>query len=168
MAFGTGTHPSTQLCMQLLENHARSGEPFIDIGCGSGILSITAIRLGASRAVAVDIDRAAIIGTRENAEINGVQEQIEVAEGSVANFLEGEFSLRQAPLVAANILAPVILRLFEDNLADLVAPGGTLLLSGILAEQTDKIRQAAAAKELRFIEMQQTNDWVALAFQAQS
>lgn len=164
MAFGTGTHPSTQLCMQLLENHVKPGQPFIDVGCGSGILSIAALKLGASHAVAVDVDRAAIIGTRENAEINTVQDQIKVGQGSITMILAGDFGITQAPLVAANILAPIILRLFEDGLADLVSPGGVLLLSGILEEQIEKIQKAAEENGLHFLEIQQINDWVALAF----
>jgi ribosomal protein L11 methyltransferase len=166
MAFGTGTHPSTQLCMQLLENYVKPGESFIDVGCGSGILSITAVKLGADQAIAVDVDRAAIIGTRENAEINAVQDQIKVGQGSTSKILAGDLGITNAPLVAANILAPIILRLFDDGLADLVAPGGVLLLSGILDEQVGKIRAAAEEKGLQFLEIKQINDWVALAFTA--
>ena len=163
MAFGTGTHPSTQLCMQLLEDHVKPGNPFIDVGCGSGILSIAAVKLGADQAIAVDVDRAAIVGTRENAEINAVQDKIKVTQGSVENILAGDFGITQAPLVAANILAPIILRLFEDGLASLVAPDGILLLSGILEEQVGNIRKVSEQKGLHFLEIRRINDWVALA-----
>ena len=163
MAFGTGTHPSTQLCMQLLEDHIKPGYPFIDVGCGSGILSIAAVKLGADQAIAVDVDRAAIVGTRENAEINAVQDKIKVAQGSVQNILAGDLGVTQAPLVAANILAPIILQLFDDGLASLVARDGILLLSGILEEQVGKIRKVSEEKGLHFLEIRRINDWVALA-----
>src|SRR5512146_2615666 len=113
MAFGTGTHPTTQLCMELLETTVQAGHPAIDVGCGSGILSIGAVKLGASPVLAVDIDNAAIRSTKENAQANGVLDNIETGLGSVREIREGRFSMRSAPLVLANILAPVIIRLFE-------------------------------------------------------
>jgi ribosomal protein L11 methyltransferase len=117
MAFGTGTHPTTQLCMEFLEDTVRPGAAVIDVGCGSGILSIGALKLGAGHALAVDIDNAAILSTRENAAANGVLERLEAGLGSVAEICAGRFSLRSAPLVLANILAPVIIRLFEAGQA---------------------------------------------------
>jgi ribosomal protein L11 methyltransferase len=162
MAFGTGTHPTTQLCMELLERTVQPGQPVIDVGCGSGILSIGAVKLGASLALAVDIDNAAIISTKENAEANGVLAKIETGIGSVAEICAGQFSLRQAPLVLANILAPVIIRLFDAGLADLAAPGGRMVLSGILADQAPGVIEAAEAKGLKKIDMLQIGDWVAI------
>lgn len=163
MAFGTGTHPTTQLCLEMVETYTQFGQAVIDIGCGSGILSIGAIKMGASRAVAVDIDDASVKATRENAAANGVLKAIETGPGSVAEVLQGDFSCTQAPLVLANILAPVIIRLFDAGLADLVEPGGTLVLSGILFEQFTGVAQAAEAKGLTLIKRRQFGDWVALA-----
>ena len=94
MAFGTGTHPTTQLCLELEETWVQPGEPVIDVGCGSGILSIAALKLGASRALAVDIDTAAIRSTRENGQANGVLEQIETGLGSVDEIRCGQFGLQ--------------------------------------------------------------------------
>src|SRR5512133_99848 len=99
MAFGTGTHPTTQLCMELLESTVQPGQPVIDVGCGSGILSIAAVKLGAQYALAVDIDNAAIVSTKENAASNAELEKIETGIGSVAEIKAGRFSIRQAPLV---------------------------------------------------------------------
>ncbi len=166
MAFGTGTHPTTQLCMELLESTVRPGQPVIDIGCGSGILSIGAIKLGASHALAVDIDNAAIRSTRENAQANGVLDKIESGVGSVTEVREGQYSLRQAPLVLANILAPIIIRLFDAGLADLVSPGGKLVLSGILDTQAADVIAAAEQKGLKYRDLRQITDWVAIVMEA--
>jgi ribosomal protein L11 methyltransferase len=167
MAFGTGTHPTTQLCLELLESTVpdSQGQPVsdvIDVGCGSGILSIGAVKLGVRHALAIDIDNAAIRSTRENAEANQVLEHIETGIGSVQEVLDGKFSIRQAPLVLANILAPVIIRLFAAGLADLVSAGGKIVLSGILDTQAAGVIEAAEQKGLRFVEQRQIADWVAI------
>ncbi len=163
MAFGTGTHPSTQLCMELTEVYTRPGEPVIDIGCGSGILSIAALKLDASHALAVDIDPESIRATEENAERNGVAERVEVGTGSVSEIKAGQFSMQQAPLVLANILMSVILKLFEDGLAEVVQPGGVLVLAGILEEQAERVQKAAEQRGLTLLDKRQQGDWVALA-----
>lgn len=165
MAFGTGTHPSTQLCLELVEDYTRSGEAVIDIGCGSGILSIAAIKLGATRALAVDIDAASIKATHENSAANGVEESVETGLGSVSEINAGAYSLRHAPVIFANILAPVLIHLFDEGMADLVSPGGIIAMSGILAEQGESVRLAGEKHGLTFIEQRQTDDWVAMAMQ---
>ncbi len=162
MAFGTGTHPTTQLCMALLEPNTQPGRPVIDVGCGSGILSVAALKLGASHALAVDIDPQAVRSTRENAEANGVLEAVETGVGSVEEIRAGQFSLKQAPVVLANILAPVIIRLFEAGLADLVEPGGRLILSGILDTQAEEVIVTARRYGVEVVGGRQQEDWVAL------
>src|SRR5512142_2549012 len=119
MAFGTGTHPTTQLCLELVEAcSVEKPDTVIDVGCGSGILSIGALKLGARFTLGVDIDPASVKASRENAEANGIQAELfTIGLGSVTEILEGRFTIRQAPLVLANILAPVINRLFEGGLA---------------------------------------------------
>jgi len=163
MAFGTGTHPTTQICLALLEKYIQPGKPVIDVGCGSGILSIGAIKLGATSALAVDIDSASIRATNENATANGVVDEIFAALGSVTEIRQGQFLYRQAPLVLANILAPVIVRLFNDDLAQLVTPGGVIILSGILQEQATEVEVEAGAHGLRLLERYVIGDWVGLA-----
>lgn len=165
MAFGTGTHPTTQLCLALLEKHLTAGDAVIDIGCGSGILSIAAVKLGASKVVAVDIDQAAIRSTRENAALNGVAEQIDSGVGSLGEILIGYYSLRRAPLVLANILAPVIIRMFGEGLSDTIKNGGKIILSGILDEQSPAVEAEAEIHGLRFVERMIQNDWVGLVYQ---
>jgi ribosomal protein L11 methyltransferase len=173
MAFGSGYHPSTQLVLILLEDVIRDYRSLqsqgqlevIDIGCGSGILSIGALRLGATRAIGVDIDDAAISVTRENARTNGLEERIELGVGSVKEIKEGRFSYASAPVVMANILAPVIVRLFEDGLGDLVAPEGALILSGILVDQADRVVDAAGKHGFNLTTKREMEDWAALVVQ---
>jgi len=167
MAFGTGTHPTTQLCLQLLDElvDPAGTSQLIDLGCGSGILSIAALQLGAAHALAVDIDQQAIEAARQNAAANGVGDRLETGLGSVAEIRAGEFSIRQAPLVVANILAPVIIRLLGEGLGELVPPGGVLILSGILEEQAAGVLEAARAAGFENQRRLQDGDWVALALE---
>ncbi len=165
MAFGTGTHPSTQLCLEHIEKFTQTDQPVIDIGCGSGILSIAAIKLGASHALAVDIDPAAIKNTRINGKTNGILEKIETGLGSVKEILNNKFSIRQAPLVVVNILAPVIKELFRAQLATLVSDGGFLILAGILDEQFASVDADAQAADLTLISKLNKNDWVSPVYQ---
>lgn len=164
MAFGTGTHPTTQLCLELMENQFESSHPshVIDVGCGSGILSIAAIKLGARTALGVDIDAGSVQNSRENANANDVGEEFILGVGSVDEIRKGQFIFDKAPLVIANILAPVIVRLFDGGLADLMAPDGAIILSGILEEQAQRVIEAAHARGLRVSERRQMGDWVAL------
>ena len=169
MAFGTGTHPTTQLCLELMEKTildsrlSKNEFRVIDVGCGSGILSIAALKLGAGSALGVDIDAGSIVNARENADNNQIGDELILEVGSVREILEGRFAFHKAPLVLANILAPVIVRLFDAGLAELMEENGALLLSGILEEQASSVIEAARAKGLRTIERKQMGDWVALS-----
>lgn len=165
MAFGTGTHPSTQLCLENLEEHILPGQSMIDIGCGSGILSIAAVKLGMSHAVAVDIDNAAVKNTEANARINGVLDKLEIGLGSVAEVSGMSFSINQAPLVAANILAPIINRLLNEELPSLVSKGGKLILAGILDSQVDQVDYEARKFGFTMIDKRTKSDWVSLVYQ---
>jgi ribosomal protein L11 methyltransferase len=165
MAFGTGTHPTTQLCLELMElstdQHPLS--TVIDVGCGSGILSIAALKLGAKTVLGVDIDIESVKNSRENADTNGVGEELILGQGSVTEVLSGRFQFMSAPLVVANILAPIITRLFDAGLADLVEPNGEIILSGILAHQAKNVIEAAQAKGLKQNDQRQIADWVAIS-----
>ena len=164
MAFGTGTHPTTQLCLELMEKEFPVRPPpyVIDVGCGSGILSIAALKLGARSALGVDIDAGSIVNARQNADANQVGEELILGLGSVREIRQGQFAFRKAPLVLANILAPVIVRLFDAGLADLIEEGGSIILSGILQEQSQSVVDAAQAKGLQVNQRKQMGDWVAL------
>lgn len=177
MAFGTGTHPTTQLCLELLESLTTDDRPqtinpsstvrgpssVIDLGCGSGILSVAALKLGAEKALGVDIDEAAIKNSRENAENNGIDSgAFLLGLGSVEELKAGKFAFSQAPLVLANILAPVLIRLFDGGMADLIAPDGAIILSGILEHQAADVVAAGEKYGLHLREQRQIDDWVAI------
>ena len=171
MAFGTGTHPTTQLCLELMEmffgnpTSSMITRPWsaIDVGCGSGILSIAAIKLGAKQVLGVDIDAGSVKNARENADANNIGEEFILGLGSVDEIRQGKFPFDKAPLIVANILAPVIVRLFEGGLADLIEGQGVILLSGILEDQAQRVIEAGQAKGLEVNDRHQMGDWVALA-----
>jgi ribosomal protein L11 methyltransferase len=169
MAFGTGTHPSTQLCLEMieiafdtLEVDGRAKERFIDIGCGSGILSIAALKLGAVQALGVDTDPGSMVNARGNASANGVGSELILEVGSVREILDGVYPFRRASLVAANILAPVLIQLFQDGLAQLVEAGGSIILGGVLEGQAGEVTDAAGSVGLILSESIRRGDWVSL------
>jgi ribosomal protein L11 methyltransferase len=163
MAFGTGLHPSTRLCIAALEEHVHAGDHVLDVGTGSGVLSIVAAKLGASKILATDIDSLAVQVTRENAALNDVDtETLTVAQGSVPEQQRGRFQV-----VVANILAEVLVKLFDsayDNepLASPLAEDGILILAGILADRADTVAAAGTRHGLRLLGTKREGDWVAL------
>ena len=134
-AFGTGAHPSTALVLGALQQLVRGGERVLDVGCGSGVLSVAAALLGADNVVATDIDTDALAMTSENAERNGVAARITITAEPV-HALAGDFDI-----VVANILAPVLIEL-APAIAALVAPRGRLILSGLIEEQAGRVAAA--------------------------
>ena len=159
MAFGTGTHPSTQLILVLLERTLRPGVQMLDVGTGSGILAIAALKLGAASVYATDIDAYAIDTARKNAEMNQVADDLNLVVGSVPR--SGSY-----PLICANILADVLAELLlHQALADRLAPGGVMLLSGIISPRRHLVDLALAARSLEVIDTVQDGDWLALAVQ---
>ena len=154
-AFGTGLHETTRLVAQALAEHVDrlAGITMFDIGCGSGVLALVALLLGADRAIAMDVDSEAIDVTRENAERNGLSDRITTQTEPLAAEL-------QSPLVVANIEAKVLIPLAAD-IARHVAPGGLLLLSGILVPQKDDVR--AAYPEFELVASPAMGEWTLLA-----
>jgi len=135
LAFGSGTHPTTALCLAWLDGLADAGQlqdqPVLDFGCGSGILALAALKLGAAEATGVDNDPQALLATHDNAQRNGVEDRLQV-------FLPADEPVRTYPVVVANILASALDAL-ADTLAARVAPGGRIALSGILHGQEDEL-----------------------------
>jgi ribosomal protein L11 methyltransferase len=162
MAFGTGTHPTSQLCMELMETQIEAGQTIFDIGCGSGILSIAALKLGAEKAYGVDIDAKSIENAEKNARINNLENHVEFNHGSVKEIKEGLLPVSQAPVVVANILAYILIMLIDDGMIDLVEDNGKLILSGILADDEQKIIDALDQHNMKIIHRIQKDDWVGL------
>lgn len=166
MAFGTGTHPSTQLCLQfldeLLDASAECPATFIDVGCGSGILSIAALKLGVKSALGVDIDEQAIASARENGNANELGSELILGVGSVREILDGGHPFSSAPLVAANILAPVIIGLLEEGLEQILTPRGHMILAGILVSQENDVMDACRKAGMVQVTRRQMGDWIAL------
>ena len=164
MAFGTGTHPTTQLSLLLLEEYLQPGDNIIDVGSGSGILSIAALKLGAKTAFGVDIELNAKAVATENAIINDIYEGYYFEIGSVEQVKDGIFPIRQAPIVIANILAHILIQLLDQGMGDLIAPDGILLLSGILDVMEEKLMAEIEKHGLFTVKRIQMDDWVGLAF----
>jgi ribosomal protein L11 methyltransferase len=178
MAFGTGLHPSTQLCLAMMEDTLRAGDRVLDAGCGSGILSIAAARLGAAEVWAFDIDPIAVAATGENAALNDLPIPIHVFESSgpdggklraspaggspykPAN-REEETAIRSFDVILVNILLPVIVELLDGGLARCLAPGGRMILSGVIAEQEPQLLVALSEHGLALAGRLQQGDWIA-------
>jgi ribosomal protein L11 methyltransferase len=186
MAFGTGLHPTTQLCLRLLEQYGRAGQHALDLGCGSGILAIGLAKLGAADVLAVDNDPIAVEATLENVRRNGVAD-VRVVEGSLGSGAElphwlgndwgtaqretyqssGPVALQpleEFDVIAANILANVHVLLAAD-LTRALRPGGLLLTSGIIADREQDVARAFAEAGLAAIDRLVDGDWVALVHQ---
>ncbi|MBQ2266832.1 MAG: 50S ribosomal protein L11 methyltransferase [Succinivibrio sp.] len=136
LAFGTGTHPTTSLCLSYLDSLDLKDKDVLDYGCGSGILAIAALKLGAKSATGVDIDEQALIASKENAHRNGVEDKLQLIMGT-----DKKLDLPQFPITVANILAGPLAEL-EPIIASLTQSGGKLALSGILTEQADSVIEA--------------------------
>ncbi len=156
MAFGTGLHPTTRLCLQALEEHLKPGAKVLDLGTGSGILAIAAAKLGAGSVLALDNDPVAVKAARSNVQSNGVQNLVAVEHGSLDKATEG------FDLVLVNILARVIIELADQGLADRVRPTGLLIAAGIIEEQEAEVAAALREHGLEIVERRQEKDWVTL------
>lgn len=155
LAFGTGSHPTTQLCLQLLAAQSWFGKTLIDYGCGSGILGITALKLGAKHVYALDIHPQAAIATRQNAENNGLTEKD-------LSIVAAPKNLPHVPFLVANILASTLVEL-APQLISLLEKKGFLLLSGILIEQVEMV--LSAYPDFACIEKCEKDEWAAVLLQ---
>jgi ribosomal protein L11 methyltransferase len=158
LAFGTGLHPTTQLCARALQEYLRPGMRVLDLGTGTGILALAAAKLGAARVDALDIDATAVTVARRNALANGVAGTVRVREGSLAD-VSATYDL-----ILVNILTRVIIAMDRAGLAERLAPGARVVVSGVLAEQATEVVEALEEEGLAFEELFQRDDWTALAF----
>ena len=165
LTFGTGSHASTQLCLMGLEEYTVPGKPVLDLGCGSGILSIAALVLGASSAVAVDIDPKAVDVAYENAALNGIgKDRYRVLAGNVITDegLVRELAEEKYPLVLANIVADVIIPL-SARAGEFLAEDGVFLCSGIIDTRADEVQSALEKNGLQVFRRREQSGWVSLA-----
>jgi ribosomal protein L11 methyltransferase len=161
MAFGTGLHPTTQSCLQALEEVVTPGSPVLDVGTGSGILAIAAAKLGAATVVGVDTDAVAVKTARANAAQNGVSDRVQVWQGSLASVPAREWGV-----VVVNILATVIIQLLsEGGLMRYVAPTGHLVLSGIIEGQAADVQTAIQESGGKVVQTLTVRDWVTYVVQ---
>jgi ribosomal protein L11 methyltransferase len=166
MAFGSGLHPTTRLCLEALEDHLHPGASVLDVGTGSGILAIAAARLGADHVLALDTDRVAVQVARDNVLLNHVESVVDVELGTIP--IPADRTVRRcdfvhvptADLVLANILAETIIQL-APAWATSLNPEGTLIASGIIAERGDAVMHSLIANGLRVVSQQADGDWLA-------
>jgi ribosomal protein L11 methyltransferase len=155
MAFGTGTHPTTVMSIQALERTVKKGDSVIDVGTGSGVLSIAAAMLGAEKVKALDLDEVAVQSAKLNLELNKVHTFVNVSQN---NLLEGISD--EVDVVVANILAEVILR-FTDDVAKTVKPGGYFIAAGIIQQKKDQVKESIETAGFDIEETLRMEDWVA-------
>jgi ribosomal protein L11 methyltransferase len=173
MAFGTGTHPTTALCLRTLESVIKGGEEVIDVGTGSGILAIGAVKLGAKRVLALDLDPVAVSSATENVHLNGLSDDIQIKVSDLLGVLKSnstgnDGSTADAPvalslpvdLIVANILAEIIL-LFLDDVYAALKPGGTYIASGIYKNKEDDVEQGLIGAGFRIVQKHRDEDWIA-------
>ncbi|SIT82431.1 50S ribosomal protein L11 methyltransferase [Edaphobacillus lindanitolerans] len=156
MAFGTGTHPTTVLCLQALEKTVREGDVIVDIGTGSGVLSIGAALLGAGKVTALDLDEVAVKAAKDNVALNGLSDEIDVRQGNLLEAFEGT-----ANIAVANILAEVIVT-FTDDAYRVLEPGGLFITSGIISRKKDEVKEALRDSGFEIEEVMVMEDWTAI------
>lgn len=152
-AFGTGSHATTSLCLEILEKRVTNDTTVLDIGTGSGILAIAADLLGAKSAIGVDIDAQSVKTAIANAEINGVSEKTEFLVGDLAEKISGKYDI-----VCANIVADVVMRLF-DNVADFMKDDGILIVSGIIDMRAVEVEKSAVEHGFKITESLMREEW---------
>jgi len=154
MAFGCGNHPTTTMCMEFLEGIMEGGETVADVGTGTGILAITAAKLGAAQVLAVDLDEVAVKVARENVQLNGVQDKIEVLHGNLLDKVS-----QPVDLVIANIVANVIIILAPD-VRRILKPGGHFITSGIIRFRAEEVKEKLEQAGFTVLARKEDGEWV--------
>jgi ribosomal protein L11 methyltransferase len=156
MAFGTGTHPTTSMCIRILEEIVTGGMHIFDVGTGSGVLAIAAAKLGATDVTAVDFDSVAVTVAKENVAINHAESVISVARGDLLKGVDGK-----ADIIIANIIADIIIRLLDD-IPTKLKTGGTMIASGIIADRLGDVTEEVIAHGLLVDRVLEEGGWVAM------
>ncbi|MEC1448573.1 50S ribosomal protein L11 methyltransferase [Bacillus haynesii] len=156
MAFGTGTHPTTVLCIQALERYVKEGDSVVDVGTGTGILSIASAMLRAKQVEGYDLDPVAVESARLNSKLNKVSDHIEIKQNNLLDGVEGE-----KDIIVANILAEVILR-FTDQAYSLLKDGGYFITSGIIQQKKQEVKDALVKEGFTIVEVLSMEDWVSI------
>lgn len=156
MAFGTGTHESTQMCMEFLEKYIKNGNKLLDIGCGSGILSILGAKLGCSKVFAIDIDDLAVKTSKENIKLNNVEKIVSVRKAVIDELPDEKYTI-----VTANIVADVIMDIAEKA-GKFLDKGGLFITSGIIADRKDEVIQTILSNGFEITEISIMGEWVAI------
>lgn len=156
MAFGTGTHETTSLCIEALEEHVKKGDTVFDIGCGSGILSIVGAKLGATNLVAIDLDPACVRISKENIENNDLSDKVDVRHGDLLEVLEGK-----ADVIVANIIAEAILSI-SSTVKDYLKDGGIFISSGIILDKRDSVLKSLKDNGFKIEEIKTQGEWVCI------
>lgn len=155
LAFGTGGHDTTRLCMEMLEKYLKAGDTVLDTGCGSGILGIAALLLGAESVVGVDIDELAVKTARENGRVNGFSEPVyRILQGNLTDKVTGKFDI-----VVANIVADVII-MFSSFVGEFMKESSYFIVSGIIAPREDEVRRALKTNGFEIIQENRSGDWL--------
>ena len=156
MAFGTGTHESTYMCLEALDKYVKKDMNIFDIGCGSGILGIAAIKLGGKSATLVDIDDKCIKASKENAKLNEVYDKVKVKKGNLLDVIEGK-----CDIIVSNIIAEIIVDEIS-NLSKHLSGQKIFITSGIILEKKDLVTQALIKESFEILEVKEKNDWCAI------
>lgn len=163
MAFGTGTHPTTVLCIEALERFMPKGAKVLDVGTGTGVLSISAAKLGAGEVLAVDLDRVAVQSARLNVKLNKVQDIVTVRQNNLADNIDFGYDL-----IVGNLLAELVIQLAEEGAADIIRPGGLMISSGIIKTKKDRVKGILTASGFHVVDEAEREDWVALIAKKES
>ncbi len=158
MAFGTGTHETTMMCIEALESYVKQDGLVYDIGCGSGILSIVAAKLGAGKVIGVDLDEVCVKVSRENIRLNEVEDIVEIKQGNLLDVLENK-----ADVIVSNIIAEVIAHMIDDGtVKNYLVEGGVFIASGIITDKIDMVEEKLNQNGFKILGTKIMNDWACL------
>lgn len=156
MAFGTGTHETTTMCIRQLEKHIQTEQTVFDIGCGSGILSIVSAKLGAKKVIGVDIDEVSIRVSNENTKLNNVSHIVEVRKGHLLDAID-----EKADLIVSNIIAEIIVELSKD-IVNYLNEDGIFIASGIILEKKDMVKESLEKQGFKILQIDVLNEWACI------